>query len=95
MCYQRWAFNVNHCIAQVFLGLLLGNWLQIVFQFENDMFSRFLIDAMCVLIDLFILVLSLLTFFALALAFKPVVPKVGGSAPLGAVRNSRGAVKQK
>jgi len=25
----------------------------------------------------------------------PVVPKVGGIAPLGAVRNSRGAVKQK
>ena len=27
--------------------------------------------------------------------YKLVVPKVGGTAPLGAVRNSRGAVKQK
>jgi len=26
---------------------------------------------------------------------KPVVPKVGGTTPLGTVRNSRGAVKQK
>jgi len=26
---------------------------------------------------------------------RTVVPKVGGTAPLGAVRNSRGAVKQK
>jgi len=28
-------------------------------------------------------------------SFIPVVPKVGGTAPLGAVRNSRGPVKQK
>jgi len=27
--------------------------------------------------------------------FRTVVPKVGGIAPLGALRNSRGAVKQK
>jgi len=28
-------------------------------------------------------------------SYKAVVPKVGGTAPLGALRNSRGAVKQK
>jgi len=28
-------------------------------------------------------------------SFKAVVPKVGGTSPLGAVRNSKGAVKQK
>jgi len=29
------------------------------------------------------------------IGYGSVVPKVGGTAPLGAVRNSRGAVKQK
>jgi len=28
-------------------------------------------------------------------SYTAVVPKVGGTAPLGAVRNSRGSVKQK
>jgi len=33
--------------------------------------------------------------FTLSRYLTPVVPKVGGTAPLGAVRNSRGALKQK